>query len=177
MGEPEQRWVLPAEPTPVRLMNTIWADRHGMHDDLERPPDLAAWLASVGPAPPLRTSKEDLVSARRLRDALRRLAAHVTSDTLAQAEVPDLSLDEAIAELNETTRIYAPTPQLRLVGGRIEVDPHPGAPRLGAALASVALEAAELLAVDPTPLRACPAPGCVLYFVKEHALTSSRSTP
>ena len=33
-GSEPRAWVLPAEPVPVRLMNTIWADTSGIHDDL-----------------------------------------------------------------------------------------------------------------------------------------------
>ena len=39
--------VLPGEPAPVRLMNTIWADTKGMHDDLTTPIALREWLTVV----------------------------------------------------------------------------------------------------------------------------------
>ena len=45
---PEPRaWVLPAEPVPVRLMNTVWADTSGIHDDLATTADLRDWLLAT----------------------------------------------------------------------------------------------------------------------------------
>jgi hypothetical protein len=41
-------WVLPAEPVPVRLMNTIWADTSGIHDDLTTSTDVRDWLLAIG---------------------------------------------------------------------------------------------------------------------------------
>src|SRR5690349_12811559 len=74
--------VLPDEPRPVRLMNTVWADRHGVHEALTVPADLARWLTATGftHAEPLVTAT-DLHTAITLRDALRRLAALTTQDT------------------------------------------------------------------------------------------------
>jgi predicted RNA-binding Zn ribbon-like protein len=37
-----------------------------------------------------------------------------------------------------------------------------------AALSAVAASAVELFGASDDRLRACPAPGCVLYFVKDH---------
>ena len=45
MNESPRSWVLPEEPVPVRLMGTIWADTDGLHDDLDTPFGLAAWMA------------------------------------------------------------------------------------------------------------------------------------
>jgi predicted RNA-binding Zn ribbon-like protein len=39
---------------------------------------------------------------------------------------------------------------------------------VGAALAAVARDGATLVADPQRPLRACRAPGCVLYFVRDH---------
>ena len=73
--------LLPDEPLPIRLMNTIWADRHGVHDALEGPAHLARWLATTGVAAhEVQVGEADLERVRELRDALRRLAALVTSD-------------------------------------------------------------------------------------------------
>src|SRR6516165_5245178 len=89
------------EPLPVGLMNTVWADAD----------DAAAWLATVA-------TRADVASAdlfggmdapdvdqlarrlRRLRDALRRLAAEVTADPRAAASSPLADLEAAVAEVN-----------------------------------------------------------------------------
>jgi len=60
--------VLPDEPVPVRLMNTIWADRNGVHDALTTPGDLRAWLAAAYPDDKVRGA--DLARFRGLREAL-----------------------------------------------------------------------------------------------------------
>ena len=76
-------WVLRGEPVPVRLMNTIWADTSGVHDDLTTPAALRDWVALVHDqdadaldSPGL----DELAEARALRDSLRRLAAFSTDD-------------------------------------------------------------------------------------------------
>ena len=74
--------MLPDEPLPVRLMSTIHADTDGIHDELRTPADVDAWLDAAGvdrAGTPATTS--ELAKARALRDAVRRLAAHVTGDS------------------------------------------------------------------------------------------------
>src|SRR5690349_1868722 len=67
-----------AEPLPVQLMNTVRADRGVVRDALTTPGELRAWLRSVCPHDTVRGA--DLERFRVLRDALRRLAAVVTTD-------------------------------------------------------------------------------------------------
>ena len=82
MNESPRSWVLPEEPVPVRLMGTIWADTDGLHDDLDTPFGLAAWMDAVGiQHSDTLASPEELAEARALRDSLRCLAAHQTDDT------------------------------------------------------------------------------------------------
>src|SRR6266851_2221676 len=72
---PLRSWVLPDEPAPVRLMSTIWPGADGIHDDLAGPADLDAWLNAVGiDRHGARATEDELRSAIRLRDAVRRLA-------------------------------------------------------------------------------------------------------
>ncbi|KGM01722.1 ABATE domain-containing protein, partial [Cellulomonas cellasea] len=87
MADDDRSWVLPEEPLPVRLMNTLRAERGTLHDDLGTPADLAAWLASAGFGT-VRAGAGDLRDARELRDALRTLAAFVTGDTRPAARPP-----------------------------------------------------------------------------------------
>lgn len=163
-----QLWVLPAEPIPVRLMNTIWADRHGLHDSLVSETDLRAWLLANDLATtPLRATSDELARARRLRDALRRLAAHVTRDSRAAAISPLASAQLAVAEVNAATLRGHHTPGLLLDARGFTRIAIPKSARVLSALATVATEAIELFTGEST-LRACQAPGCVLYFVKEH---------
>jgi predicted RNA-binding Zn ribbon-like protein len=159
----------PGEPVPVRLMNTIWADRGGVHDALNNRGQLGDWLRVVGrTTTPVTVTKDDLVIALRLRDALRRLAALLTEDDrpAAVSATPDVST--AIDELN-TIASSAATPRLQLRHGALELDTSPVGRPVPAALAAVATESIDLLTDTTAPLlRACHAPGCVLYFVKDH---------
>lgn len=152
------------EPAPVELMNTVWADRDGVYDTLADPDAAAAWLRATG----LRTGPADLDRLRRLRDALRRLAAEVTGDPREPA--PVVTRAEAVEVLNEACALAPTWSELTWpTGGEptrvTRVDRAPA----DRALAAVAEQAAELFAgPDRDRLRACLAPGCVLYFVREH---------
>ncbi len=165
--------MLPDEPVPVRLMNTIWADRRGVHDALADPADLAGWLRSVDaydttPA----VTPLDLIRARDLRDALRRLAALRTGDTRPAAASAIEDTAAAVAAVNEVAAALFP-PRLELKGEALEVGATTPDRPVAAALADVAVEAMALLTGGTAdgaapPLQACFAPGCVLYFVKDH---------
>jgi predicted RNA-binding Zn ribbon-like protein len=159
-------WVLPDEPPPVRLMNTVWADRHGVHDSLDSTAALVDWLAVTGLAPRTQATRADLSAALRLRDALRRLAAETTGDKRVAAASPH-SASAALSEVNGLILATHVPPALLCGAEGFEVSPALAGSVVTVALATVALRSLELLAA-PSPLRACQAPGCVLYFVKDH---------
>lgn len=168
---PSRSWVLPDEPVPIRLMATIWADADGLHDDLVDPGDLDAWLAAIGAARDgVRADDSDLADAVGLRDSARRLAGYVTGDdrTVAISAASSLSVEEAARRLNRLAA-RGPRPQLVDHGGRLELTADDKVSPVQAALAAVAESTMELLGgEDARTLRACHAPGCVLYFVKTH---------
>ena len=163
--------LLPDEPAPVRLMNTIWADTRGVHDELTSPVALAEWLAAVTDyeRPELGgTSQRELAEALLLRDSLRRLAAYSTGDERPSAQSPVSDLDEAVAAVNA---VLADSPQteLALRDGRLQATRPRRASAARSALAQLGQGAVELLTGPAAVrLRACNAPGCVLYFVKTH---------
>jgi predicted RNA-binding Zn ribbon-like protein len=168
----------------VELMNTVWADRDGAHDALATPGQALAWLRIIRDRLAPRPAAVDawLDSAqpgdatavahrlRELRDGLRRLAAEATGDPrpAAVSATPDrraalLTLDHACAA--------APTwSSLRWVDGQEPSrELHTDAPPEKAIVAELAEQAVELFTGEPARrLRACLAPGCVLYFVKQH---------
>ena len=163
-------WVLPAEPVPVRLMNTIWADTYGIHDDLTTTDDVRDWLLATEVSDRVKTgTRQELERARLLRDALRRLAAFVSDDPRQAAQSPLIELDEAIATVNALAA-DAPRDLLALRQGRLTLAEATAASPMTAALGKVATDAVHLFTgPDALRLRACQAPGCVLYFVKSHA--------
>ena len=109
--------VLPDEPLAVRLMNTIWADRHGVYDALDSVGNLRAWLAAVQTdeveSP---TNSGDLARFRALRDALRRLAAHRTEDTRVKAASAMTDIGKAVAVVNRAAGQAPAWPRLALRG-------------------------------------------------------------
>jgi predicted RNA-binding Zn ribbon-like protein len=189
-------FVLPGEPVPVRLMNTVRADRGGVHDALTTPGDLRAGLAAV--YPDVEPHGADLDRFRALRDALRRLAALVTGDHRpaaasahattarsvtkgdadaeigADAEVDDDAADgdgdvaRAVAEVNAAAALAPSWPQLVLRDGGLRRTVTGAAGPGERLLSGVAREAVELFTGEHhARVRACYAPGCVLYFVQD----------
>ncbi|WP_154697553.1 CGNR zinc finger domain-containing protein [Lentzea guizhouensis] len=150
----------PDEPRPVLLMNTIWASRSQVHDDLTTVAGLNEFLGF--PA-----GEDDLRAFRTLRQALRDLAAVLTQDTRAVAQNRDLA--RAVQDLNLAARRATEWPQIVEEDGKlVRHNEGEGSPA-DRALASIAAEAVELLTGEQhVQLRACYAPGCVLYFVKDH---------
>jgi predicted RNA-binding Zn ribbon-like protein len=166
-----------AEPVAVLLMNTIWADRSDVHDALTTTAELSAWLAAVadrltnGGTPITGVREQDLEEFRELRSALRRLAAEVTGDERARSrEALDRRGPRWATDVLNTASAAAP-PIARLSWpDRIARRSGPAGVRTPvAALSTIAAAAVDILgAPDAGGLRACPAPGCVLYFVKDH---------
>ena len=162
--------LVPDEPVPVRLMNTIWADRYGVHDALETVGNLRAWLAATRadedePTP----GAGDLQAFRSLRDALRRLAALVTDDQRSRAGSATRDPRQAVAEVNRAATQAPACPQLAYQNGQLRLAPAGRTTPAQRALASIARDAMALLTGESrVELRACQAPGCVLYFVKDH---------
>ncbi len=161
------------EPWPVELMNTVWADRAGVHDTLDDPQEARAWLASAaaaigGPALADTDEVDPLPVLRTLRDALRRLAAEVTADPRTAWTSPTPDADRAIADLDEVAAAAPSWAALeRGEDGRLVRTTRSAGPPALAVVSLLAGQGVELFA-GPQDLRACEAPGCVLYFVKAH---------
>ena len=161
--------MLADEAVPIRLMATVWADVAGVHDDLRTADDLDAWLdaAAVDRSGQGGTAAE-LQLARRLRDAVRRLAAQVTGDDREAARSATGDVRAAVRDLNEAAA-QLPGPRITLADGVLKSTTSAPGSAVTGALARVAAESIALLAgPDAEQLRACYAPGCVLYFVKTH---------
>ncbi len=156
------------EPLPVELMNTIWADRDGVHDALAGVPATRAWLAAVG-----LPGDVDDPAARRLRalrDALRRLAGDVTDDPREAAASAIAEHAQAVAEVNRACALAPGWSELTWPAGAAPTRTTRSArPPVELTVATLAEQAVALFAEESsTPLRACLAPGCVLYFVRQH---------
>jgi predicted RNA-binding Zn ribbon-like protein len=165
----ERAWMLSHELLPVRLMSTIWADTDGVHDDLRTTADVDAWLDAVGlDRAGAHATESELAKARALRDAVRRLAGYVTRDSRPAAASAMTDVGAALDRVNSAVA-ELPAPLLALRDSRLELGAHGGASPVTTGLARVAEQAAGLLGgEDAARLRACYAPGCVLYFIKTH---------
>lgn len=161
--------VLPDEPLPVRMMNTIWADQHGVHDAMATAEDLGAWLAAVASSEQFVPDTDDVALFRRLRDALRRLAAFVTDDTRPAAASATTAVNQAIADVNTAAGLAPTWPQLEFRDGEFIASAAGSATPTRRMLSSIADQATEFLTGEHRHLlRACNAPRCVLYFAKDH---------
>ncbi len=161
-------WVLPCEPRPIRLMNTVWAERQHLHDDLQSSEDLAAWLRSADLEVVKAPTKSELVQTKQLRTAIRRITEFVTNDQ-RPSQSPEFHLETAIRLVNELSSQRNAAPFLELVGSNL-ASGKGAQPRLfEEVLSCIAQESIELLAgKDRVYLRACNGPGCVLFFVRDH---------
>lgn len=150
-------------------MNTVWADTAGIHDDLTTADDLLDWLVATGVSERINScSRRELQRARLFRDALRRLAAFLTDDPRKAAQSQLTDLDEAMNAVNALTADNQPD-RLTLRHGQLALADETSASPATTALAKVATDAVHLLTGPDAPrIRACQAPGCVLYFVKAH---------
>ena len=170
------------EPLPVELMNTLWADRGGLHDALDTPEKTLDWLADVAPRLDVPVPDElgslsalqlaqVMTLARGLRDALRTLAADNTGDTRPAAVSSVGDTARALATLNKAAA-HAPrwtVLEPAEVGLPLRRATLTGKSAAEAAVSQIADEAIALFGDGGgLALRACQGPGCVLYFLRQH---------
>jgi len=150
----------------VELLNTVWADRTGVHDALATSDQARAWLAAHVPEDPDAVDVPDL---RLLRDALRRLAADLTGDPRPAHEGSTVPTRAAAVQVVDRLCATAPTWSALVweQGAPPRREPRSDAQAGRVALASLA-EQGVALVTGEVELRACLAPGCVLYFVRDH---------
>jgi predicted RNA-binding Zn ribbon-like protein len=155
------------EPLGVEFANTIYALRRGPHDGLRTRGHAAAWLLergeqfqpTLGAREVAGLTQQDLHLLIRLRDTIR---------AALQALVD--GHDTSATTRDQLNAVSALSPQWLILTG----DP-PGtalattADPVTAAAAAVARSAVTILGGPlRDAVRACPAPGCVLFFVKDH---------
>jgi predicted RNA-binding Zn ribbon-like protein len=168
------------EPLAVELMNTVRIDRGDVQDALGDDAAAVGWLYAIGdrlsvesggsvdPAELSGGAVGDVAGRlRELRDALRRLAAETTEDP----RVPVTSAIPVRQDAINTLNALAPTwPELLWPTGReparaFRTTGSPG----DLAVSLIAHQAVDLFAgAQRDQLRACLAPGCLLYFLKQH---------
>ena len=157
------------EPLPLELANATYAVRGVLRDGLTEPAHLGAWLRDnrsrlatrLTDAQLLDCTADDLAAARDLRDCVRALASSAVRGTRPAPAV--------VATLNAHVRAAARWRELTWRAEPVATE-RSDAPPVRQALGEIAALAVELFSgPDRSELRACPAPGCVLYFVRQHA--------
>lgn len=121
-------------------------------DLLEEPADLARWFVASGLVASLpKISADDLDKARRLREAIFKLAAEAHSAGFDQQE---------LAVLNQIAATPAAVPALK-PDGHIELDPS-----AAGLLSLLAREAIQLLGSERRDrLKICQSPSCSILFI------------
>lgn len=156
------------EPLPIELANTRFVQRRQQLEGLKTPEDLVNWLRRVGDRLPVTPSDrdlesigpQDLTAARELRDAIRVLLDDATTGTALNAD--------AAETLNKAVRKAPRWPELS-VATKPTVMTRTTARPVTAALAGIAEQAIWLLTGSEAPsLRACHAPGCILFYRQDH---------
>jgi predicted RNA-binding Zn ribbon-like protein len=155
----------------VRFANTRYAVRGRPHDGIETPELLSNWLAGhadalglAGAAPAV--DDTDVRTFAALREAIRELIA----DTVG---APDSfrhpTAGDGVALLNRLSAGAPSWPALLRAGDQFQVVERTARDARTAALATLAQDAIKLLGGElRADLRACLAPGCVQYFIKDH---------
>ncbi|WP_405910540.1 CGNR zinc finger domain-containing protein [Streptomyces sp. NBC_00828] len=158
------------------LALTVRHDGHGgVADDLAEPTGLTTWVRAhpdVLPGSEAYVADDlALIAVRDLRAAVRALFARGVRP--AEPSPADagrlLPVPEAVARLNAAAARTPTVPVLAWPDGAdpvVRQEPQGGRPELTAVLAGAAI--AFLASPDRQRLRACHAPRCVRYFLKEH---------
>ncbi|NUQ95406.1 MAG: hypothetical protein HOY79_02165 [Streptomyces sp.] len=158
------------------LALTVRHDGHGgVADDLADPAGLTTWVRAhpeiVPDAAAFAADQASLTAIRDLRAAVRALFAHtVRPAEPSRADAAQLlPVPEAVARLNAAAARTPTVPVLHWPEGAdpaVRTRAADGAHDLTATLAQAAI--AFLAGPDRQRLRACHAPRCVRYFLKEH---------
>ncbi len=149
-----------SEPLAIEFANTFYAVHGKLREGLDAPAQLAAWLEGHGTTP-AEVGDPELTTFVALRDAIRGLIHAVV-----ERAAPDPA---QVALLNEAAATAPTWPALSVGAETMAVVERSHGPALPAALGAIARDAVRLLGGAPARnLRACQAPGCVQYFVKDH---------
>lgn len=165
------------EPAPLALANTLWIDRHGIHDMFADDADTHTWVRAIGDHLELTPelvgaglSASAVTHLIDLRNAVRRLAADRTQDPRNLGQSPVLDTAEAISIVNAASATSWVWPELRLAGKTLARRDAWTGDSFGEALITVIARQTVDLVISPQwqQLRPCTAPSCAYYFIKEH---------
>lgn len=151
------------EPLGIEFANTRFMVRGVVQDGLVDAGSLTAWLqfhadecGTVGAL-----TRHDLERFVSLRNCIRDIAA-----ALVDQRTPPRT---TVGVLNRAAAAAPRWPQVRAAGAELAAGEQTSAGPVDAALATIARSAISVFTgPQRADLRACPAPTCVLYFVRDH---------
>jgi predicted RNA-binding Zn ribbon-like protein len=163
MSDSGQDWVWYGGRASLDFVNTRRDREANPVEYLRDADELAAWLTAAG----LLTGPAELDAAT-FADALE---LREDIDALVKACVDDRPAPEgALRQVNHWLAAAPAAPALRRDGDRVILEPGPRQPGARAALAAIALDAAQLAGTDLRGrLRFCPGPHCGGRFVDRSA--------
>lgn len=148
------------EPLSIEFANTHYAVRGRPREGIGTEEHLSAWLRDNAGVTGIDALDVDSFVA--LRDTIRGIATAITED-----EVPSADL---ISRLNLASAAANRWPVLTVRGAEFSISETSDGDVGRAALAAIARDAIRIFGgPERDTLRACRAPGCVLFFVKNHA--------
>jgi predicted RNA-binding Zn ribbon-like protein len=171
------------EPLAVEFLNTIWHGRTEVHDSLIDEAGLDDWLTRMAARgllePIVDLSGDDsktrltaivdrLDDLRLLRGALRVIAGGVTQDHRTLVPKSPMSLHEATGVVNGFAACAPRWARLTWADEAPVATERWGGKPVQNLLAALAAGGITAICDTQTPLRACHAPRCVLFFTQHH---------
>ncbi|MFH5822949.1 CGNR zinc finger domain-containing protein [Georgenia sp. AZ-5] len=160
-----------ADAVALDLANTHYAVRGRPREGLGSPADVAAWAREIAPRlpgvdvaglPHLAVEDRDVERFLELRASVRAIAGDLVGGHVPA--VSDTAVVNAAADRAPSSPALAITPE-----GVLTRRSRAAAPLLDQILAGLAGDAVDLFAGERAArLRACQAPGCPLFFLKDH---------
>lgn len=149
------------------LANTHYGVRGKTAEGLKSASDLSAWLGEVLPKvvsadEPVDVDAQDVERFIELRSAVRGVSAALTGGAAVKPADVDV--------INNAAQVAPSWPVLSIeASSALRAKSETKVPALNQALASFAADAIDLFAGERAEhLRACQAPGCPLFFLKDH---------
>lgn len=163
MSDSGQEWVWYGGRASLDFVNTCRDREADPVEYLRDPGQLAGWLSAAGlGGGPAEVDTATFADALVLREDIDALLRACVEDTAAPAG--------ALRRVNEWLTAAPASPALRQAGGRLVLEPGPAQPGARAALAAIALDAAQLAGTGLRDrLRICPGPHCGGRFLDRSA--------
>ena len=158
---------LTGEPLSLDLLNTVWIHAGRTHDLLDDREGLRVWLAGVGLADRCEPTEPVRLALRAARDAIRAHVDAATADRETGSDAASAAAGPLNAVLARGNLVRALGPDGPVAMARADDPAH-------LAAWCAADDYLRLLGRDPSRIRRCAHPQCVLYFYDTSPLGNRR---